>query len=308
MQPNQKMTGANGLENFLFPLPVLNITQGENGGYSHQGSLAIDFVGTYAQYPYYAPATMRCYYKDGLSGVYWQSVNKVNYIDGTVDYIRILFYHDNGWNNHYVGEVINQGSIIGRTGTAGQVTGDHVHMEVGSGAWDGTYPLYQNSYGVWCLKGGIHIYNGCGVNDTQIINGYGYNWRSFQNKPPVPTGSITLNQESVKVFSSVCKASSNGGVIAYVRITHYYISPSGEQTTLYDASGNPNVASYTSDVDKSTINKSGTFKVTFTFRDNFNQSVTINKEMEVVIPVSSNDIMPLYLLGIIKGKYGGKER
>ena len=37
--------GNNGKQNVLFPLEYMYITQGENGGYSHQGSYSMDFVG-----------------------------------------------------------------------------------------------------------------------------------------------------------------------------------------------------------------------------------------------------------------------
>ena len=45
---------------------------------------------------------------------------------------------------------------------------------------------YKNSYGVWCLVNQYHLYNGVGVNDTNIINGYGYTWKKWDDSPLPP--------------------------------------------------------------------------------------------------------------------------
>lgn len=50
MTPNQKMTGENGLQNALFPLTYLVVTNGENAGdvpgtTGHNGRMIIDFSG-----------------------------------------------------------------------------------------------------------------------------------------------------------------------------------------------------------------------------------------------------------------------
>ena len=61
----ERMVATDGYEVMLFPLPYIYITQGENGSYSHQGILAIDFVGWGAngriyEAPMYAPCSCRC--------------------------------------------------------------------------------------------------------------------------------------------------------------------------------------------------------------------------------------------------------
>ena len=45
MQKGQTLKDKDGNEVMLFPLPYMKITQGENGSYSHRGTLNIDFVG-----------------------------------------------------------------------------------------------------------------------------------------------------------------------------------------------------------------------------------------------------------------------
>lgn len=185
--------GSNGYQNLLFPLPYIYISQGEGGSYSHEGTYNIDFLGWGANgriyhCPYYAPCDLKCKYVSA-SGVVWESVNMVNFIDGTLDYITLNVVHDNRNTDHYAGEIITQGNLLGYTGTKGNATGDHVHINVSKGL--NNYQ-YQNQYGNWMFTNSYHIYNAMGVNDTVIVQGYGYNWRSFTPgpTPPGPTPPI----------------------------------------------------------------------------------------------------------------------
>ena len=45
MIAGQKMKDNKNRQLCLFPLPYMNISQGEGGSYSHAGSYAIDFLG-----------------------------------------------------------------------------------------------------------------------------------------------------------------------------------------------------------------------------------------------------------------------
>ena len=65
MVAGQRLIASDNKEVCLFPLAYMNISQGENGQYSHQGTLNIDFVGWGAngrilQCPYYAPVSCTC--------------------------------------------------------------------------------------------------------------------------------------------------------------------------------------------------------------------------------------------------------
>lgn len=195
MQLNQKSRGNNGYQNFLFPLSYLYISQGEDGDYSHKGTYAMDFIGYDANgrvynCPYYAPFDCHCVAIWGSENpmVVWQSDEKVNFIDGAFDYACIGFVHDDNVLSFNVGDTRNQGDIIGHTGTYGNVTGDHVHIEVAKGEYAG---YYQNNYGIYTLRNAYHLYNAMGVNDTVLVSEHtgGYNWRYFSETPtpPIPT-------------------------------------------------------------------------------------------------------------------------
>ena len=190
MRPLTRYIGNNNLENAVFPLQFMYITQGENGGYSHQGTYAIDFQGMSSissrQYrcPYYAPCDMElvAIADSNNHGYVYTSINNVNFIDGTTGKLTLLVAHDN--TSYSVGRRVMQGYELGKTGTYGNVTGDHVHMEAKKGNYEG---IIQNQQGIYMLKNSTHIYNLIGVNDTILLVDMGYNWREFSSSPTPPS-------------------------------------------------------------------------------------------------------------------------
>ena len=187
MTPYQTMVAADGYEVALFPLQYINISQGENGGTSHQGSYAVDFLGwgpngRVYQCPCYAPCTMKVVYASAGTYRIFESVNKVHLADGSFDYLTIWFSHCDDNSPYYLGRVINQGDVCNATGTNGNVTGDHSHIICKKGQYTGQMQVN----GHWTLRGQSHIYNCLYVNDTTIVNGYGYNWRSYTGPVPPP--------------------------------------------------------------------------------------------------------------------------
>lgn len=187
MIANQRLVASDGYEVLLFPLEYMNISQDEYGSYSHSGILAIDFLGWGAlgrilQCPYYAPCSCTCLATTGDNNRIWQSNNKVHLADGTLDYVSWVQAHDN--NPLSIGTVLTQGALLGHTGTAGHVTGDHVHFNFARGTYDG----WDSSQNYRQLKNSIHIYNATYVNDTVIINGENHNWLTWtQPTPPTPS-------------------------------------------------------------------------------------------------------------------------
>ena len=181
MKKLETSKGKNGKENVLFPLSTIYITQGENGTYSHMGSLAIDFQGynesrVYKQ-EYYSPCTLKMIkiIDSNSHGFIYESIDKVNYINGECDYVTILVAHDD--NQPYnIGDVINQGELLGHTGTFGNVTGDHLHIEIAQGKYEG---MFTNDKGVYCLKNQISLYNVMGINNTTIKHNLEYIWSEF---------------------------------------------------------------------------------------------------------------------------------
>ena len=188
MIANQRLTASDGYEVCLFPLEYMNIFQDEYGSYSHQGILAIDFLGWGANgrvfnCPYYAPFSCTCVATASSNGRVWQSNNPVHLADGTLDYACIDVAHDD--NPPSLGDTRVQGDILGHTGVAGHATGDHVHMNFSKGTYDG----WDSTQGDRQLKNSIHIYDATFVDNTVIINGAYHDWKSWSNVIPFTRNS-----------------------------------------------------------------------------------------------------------------------
>ena len=192
MKPLQRMFAPDGHEVCLFPLEYMNISQDENGTTSHRGTLCIDFLGWGANgrvynCDYYAPCTCKLVNAtlDPAANMrVWESVDKVHLPDGTLDYICFQFGHDNNPPYSTVGTIVTQGDLIGHTGTAGYVTGDHVHYNVARGTYAGGERVPPNNN--FQLKNSIHIYDANYVNDTVIVRGFNHNWRTYGGPTPPP--------------------------------------------------------------------------------------------------------------------------
>ena len=195
MQPLQRLLATDGYEVMLFPLEYMYMSQGEGGGYSHAGTLQIDFLGwgsfgRVLRCPYYAPCTCTCVgtTDPSTNNRIYQSVNQVHLADGTLGYVTFECAHDLA-PAHNVGDIIIQGQLLGHTGTAGNVTGDHLHYQCARGTYAGWEQVPPNNN--WQLRNEMHIYDACYVNDTTIVEGYGYNWRTYQ-------GGVTPGEENKK--------------------------------------------------------------------------------------------------------------
>lgn len=192
MIANQTLVADDGYEVALFPMPYLYMTQDENGDYSHEGTYNIDFVGyngtsVITQAPIYAPVSMKVIsYSPSYTGgnaVIFESLDKVHLPNNVLDYLTVMFMHCNNPPYTNVGERVGQGQLCYRTGTYGQVTGDHVHSCLGQG--QGGYFVERPS-GNWDLSNRIHYWNGVFVNDTTIVQGYSHNWVEWTQ--PQPSG------------------------------------------------------------------------------------------------------------------------
>ena len=178
----QTMKASDGKEVCLFPFEYLYMSQDEGGDFSHEGTYNIDFLGygssgRILNCPFYAPCTLKCVaiWDVSNNNRVYESVQPVHLADGSIDYLTICFAHDD--NPLYnVGDTINQGQILGHTGTYGEVTGDHTHTCCGKGRYNG---YTQRSSGHWDLTNRCHYWDATYVNDTNIVQGYNHTWKTF---------------------------------------------------------------------------------------------------------------------------------
>lgn len=123
----------------------------------------------------------------------WQSLNPVHFADGSLDYLGLIVYHDNDIQNgtySSVGTIKRQGEIFNRSGTGGNVSGDHLHLETGKGQVNlqSDY-LYHFRDNTSCKR--IVPDRALFVNDTLVVPDQyssGYNWLIYDGGvvPPQP--------------------------------------------------------------------------------------------------------------------------
>ena len=185
MVAGQRMVASDGKEVMLFPLPAMYISQGENESFSHAGILAIDFLGWNSlgrvyNCPMYAPCSCTCMaiidtYNNGRI---FQS-NDVVHTPAGLQYVTFMCFHDND-PIASVGDTFTQGEVFAHTGTAGGVTGDHTHFNTADGDfnpnnyWENVPPDNNGE-----LVNSNHIYDICYVNNTLMVEDYGYDWIEF---------------------------------------------------------------------------------------------------------------------------------
>lgn len=206
MIKGEKLTNSKGQQVALFPLSYIRVSQADYGTYSHNYDTyyATDFLGWNADgrvllCEYYAPVDMTCIYIDkSESCIVWQSNEEVEFADGSIDYLGCIFYHDNNVadGDYSVGDTVSQGDVIGHTGTAGNVTGDHVHLETGKGKWNSNSSTgkgtaeYKYHFTDYTTVKRIRCFNALYGNDTVIsLNDTNneYDWKTYEDVTPTPT-------------------------------------------------------------------------------------------------------------------------
>lgn len=158
------------LENFLCPFTDMYISQGSNGSYSHKGIKAHDIRGKISgiRYPYYAPCTCKCIKTYPVTGqVMWQSINKVRFANGRIDFATFMTAHDDTMDAK-IGMVVQQGNQLGNMGRKGfsNITGIHCHIQI-SQSNDTTW--YKNEYGNYKFNNEYEPEDCYFVDNTNIV-------------------------------------------------------------------------------------------------------------------------------------------
>ena len=184
------------MEKPIYPSPYMRITQGFMTG-THADSYAIDEAGSDAGIDFIvAPFTgvIKKIYTGDANEVWIESSEPVIYPDGTVDYMTMMFAHDNDVSNLFVGKVINRGERFYEEGTKGNVSGNHVHMECGRGKFTGS-GWHQNSAGYWSINNGKNPTECLWIDDSiTILDSNGY---TFKRIEPIVNGPDTPVDDDV---------------------------------------------------------------------------------------------------------------
>lgn len=196
----------NGIENFLCPFTDMYISQDSGGSYSHKGILANDVRGAVAgvRYPYYAPCTCKCIKTYPFTGqVMWQSINKVRFANGRVDYATFMTAHDDTMDAK-VGQIVEQGKQLGNMGRKGysNITGIHCHIEVSQSA---DISWIKNQFGNYHFNHEYDLNDCYFVDNTNIIKGNDKKWRTTKDTvvKEVSANNIEVVDQILHVGSKV---------------------------------------------------------------------------------------------------------
>lgn len=187
MKPNEKLS-YKGYQVCLFPMETMEITQWSSpDAFSHCCGHPFDCaILNQTHIPLYAPCD--CHLIDAGPAVYgntriYTSDKKV-WTPSGLRQVTFSFTHD---NNPPTKTAFKQGELIAHTGTAGDVQGDHSHI-------DQTFTVNGKlvEYGVTCphgnycyaLEGSVLPTSFWYVNDTVIANDMGHKFSTFKKGKP----------------------------------------------------------------------------------------------------------------------------
>lgn len=139
----------------MLPMTYVNVTQNENGNFSHKGINAIDLAGQDWNIDNVrAPVDMKIVAIYSYANmVIATSTKKVKFANGVVDYATFQFMHDNNISNLKVGKKIKQWKTFYQEGTTGFASGNHIHLAVKRGKFEGF------KADGWSLKGAMNTRN-----------------------------------------------------------------------------------------------------------------------------------------------------
>lgn len=202
------------MEKPLYPCKNMRITQGYNEG-THLDSFAIDDAGkdtsiSKIRAPY--TGIIKKIYKDDANEVWLESIDKVEYPDGTKDYLTMMFAHSNDVSNLFVGKKIAQNEEFYSEGTKGNATGNHCHFECGKGKFTGT-GWHKNSSGYYSINNGKKPEDCLWLDkEVNVINNYKYNFKSITEEKPVVPVAKDEKEDTTEEPIFICPKSDLYGI------------------------------------------------------------------------------------------------
>lgn len=211
------------MEKPMYPSPYIRITQKDHVG-THADCWAVDEAGSDGGIDYLnAPftGTIKKIYTADANEVWLESIEPVEYPDGTKDYMTMMSAHDNDVSNLKVGQVIKQGQRFYEEGTKGNATGNHVHMEFAKGKFTGT-GWHKDNAGYWSINNGKKIDECLWIDDSyKLMNTAGYKFKNVKDAEPKKYGNPvskdeTRNQIQINADNVRARNNPNGDILGYM--------------------------------------------------------------------------------------------
>lgn len=195
------------MEKPIFPSSYMRITQGYQEG-THMDSYAFDNAGKDTGISeIYAPFTgiIKKIYPNDANEVWLESIDKVEYPDGTKDFMTVLFAHANNVDNLFVGKRISQKEVFYQEGTKGNVTGNHCHIECGLGKFTNT-GWHKNKSGYWSINNGKKPEDCFWLDESiKILDNHNYNFKKIISQKEISTDKVETSTKQQKSTETVEK-------------------------------------------------------------------------------------------------------
>lgn len=214
------------MQKAMYPCKNIRITQTDHEG-THADCWAVDNAGADGEIEeVIAPFTgiLKKVYRTDANEVWLESIDPVEYPDGTIDYMTIMFAHANDISNLSEGQEINQGQVFYSEGTKGKAYGNHVHFECGKGKFTGS-GWHQDSTGAWSINNGKKVTECLFVDDTyKIYDTRGYTFARVQQYfGKTVERDTTKNQIQILdgMTSVRARNNPNGDILGYMNTGIY---------------------------------------------------------------------------------------
>lgn len=218
---------GNNMEKIMYPLKNMWITcvPGQN---LHKYCQAIDDQGkNYSTIDkLYAPYTGKVVRKyPSECEIWFESIDKVEFADGTIDYATILFAHKDRYDDIKEGVVYKQGEVIYSEGTkAGNKVGGaqrHVHFEICAGKTTGS-GWKKSPDGTWNLVKGKKPTDCYFIDDSiNVIKSGGLNFKKIETTKVTQVVDRNENIPQIRVIVDNLRVrtghSTNSSVIGFVQ-------------------------------------------------------------------------------------------
>ena len=215
---------ADNYEYAWFPVNQVRLTQLSFENYSHSYSYHFDCVGANSVGSDYAfaPFTGKVVFITNLSNnancacVGFQSLDKVHWADGSLDYMTVWFMHGSNAGTLSKGQIINQGTNFYKMGSVGA---SGAHYDIGVSRGQVNTPTDQSGHGVgnYCGCGSDYPYNAFYINRSKtpnIVNAgklrgsfvggpnnksdWSGLWKDLGSTPgPTPTTGMTISGQTI---------------------------------------------------------------------------------------------------------------
>lgn len=176
------------MQTAYFPMKYLRVTQAYGSNtITHKYGYPIDNAGKDTKIDNaYAPfdGVIKRIYQYGNT-VWLESSSKVEYADGTRDYMTVSFTHDNSVTNLKVGHKIKQGTAFYQEGTNNAV-GNHIHIEVTKGKFTGS-GWYEAPNGQWVANNPYKPEKALVLKGVTILDDGGLKWTKYKEEKKMVT-------------------------------------------------------------------------------------------------------------------------